>query len=209
MALLPSDDPAVSSLTVPAGPSRIGMNGGLGLRERPRYLIRMPYSPSDDPWRLEYDLAAPLLPPGTDPLTTLPPGEYFVAQASRPGQPAREIQWGNLVEPARPGEWSFREEPQFHAYGFGPAPGTPIDPSQVLVGVVLLRYSGEGDDHGLWLFNLLPAAEAAPASPIVVIPRSGELVLNASARFSQEQDRHERELWRQRFAWERMLSLIR
>lgn len=139
--------PATSSADH-AGRSKDGAEGGLTLLERCRMALQY-----------------------------LPPGTYLLCEFPSDGLYTRTVQMGNFMEDVPFESLTWGSSYRLSLTAFGRSAQTRADVSQVLVGVTLLRFTGNTEDRAVWFFNVLEAV-SAPASHTVavIVPLRGLLV---------------------------------
>ena len=210
--------PSLAALSVLDGPGCFGVRthgwpvvhdvGG-------RWRLRQPMSP-DDGWEVETlpGGAPPLAPApeglewayltwaehsraesGAEILAALPPGRYLLARSDREPQPADRVLLGNEWVPSRPNQRVLYDEPPFYGLVIGPDPDRPPATTAPLVGLVALNYTGGSAVHATLYFTGDPT-EAATGDLVLVIPVTGELVVDAMAEFSAERSEQDRQAWR-------------
>ncbi len=193
---------------------------GFGLRAAPRYRIIQPFSPDErwdfaprttaedvpDAWtpttelerRIEAWAADCGATRGLSVLTALPRGRYaLVKTVRRPLAPDRVLM-GNELVVRPPHVLVLRQEEPWYVGIVGAKRGEPPALDQPLVGVVVLNYVGTFGWQGLVLFT--PAAHASAETTagkdlLIVIPLSGELVLDNLAGFDPEWERRSLDRW--------------
>ncbi len=206
----------------------LGPAHDFGVYGAPRWRIRQQMSP-DDAWEIETLPDGRLLPArpavpeqlewayltwaegsraesGVSVLQSLPPGDYLLVRSSIEPRRRASVLLGNERVPNPPANMLtlFDEEP-FYGMVLGPEADNPPQTTHPLVGLVALNYIGSSRVHAALFFDCL-ARESRPAPPpsgdlVLVVPVTGELVIDAMAAYSTKEDvmRNEDE-WRRRLA---------
>ena len=195
-----------------------------GFKNSPRYRIEMPVSPTDDPWKLEFLDENPLIPESQlsnlvldenlkdllgarlpqrslELISNLPVGEYLICTFPENGVRTQSVQMGNITDDIGFEALVYGSSYHLSLSAFGTTKNHLPNTNQIFIGVTLLRFTGNNiENRGVWLFNFQEGKSAsALASPCVVIPLSGELVLGFFSSLDYQQKeiyKEESELWK-------------
>lgn len=212
----------LAELTVPAGPNDFGVLSTawppaheVGVYGRPRWRIRPPLAP-DDGWELDTlvrgDLTAERPVPedvewayltwaegtraegGAGVLAALPSGRYLLARSSLTPRRSATVLLGNehVPSPANIHELLFTR-PHYAAV-VGADGDRPPSTTHPLVGLVALNYAGATSPHGVLFFDCRGGQGQATGDLVLVVPMTGELVIDALAQYSD--DSSARDAWR-------------
>ncbi|WP_394834782.1 hypothetical protein LVJ94_50630 [Pendulispora rubella] len=208
--------PVLAELSIPPGPTAFGVHTSgiapvhdVGSHGAPHWRFQQPMSP-DDGWTMETLPGGRLLSAGTLPeslewaylqwaegsraesgagvLQALPPGEYLLARSNLAPRRAPQVLLGNERVPSPANTLVLHDGQPFFAMLIGPDAAAPPRTTHPLIGLVALNYVGESHWTGALFFDTL-APEEPPTRDgdlVLVIPRTGELVLDAMASFSTE-----------------------
>jgi hypothetical protein len=194
----------------------------VGMYGAPRWRLRQPMSP-DDAWDLETLPQGRLLPAGSPVpeqfewsyltwadgsraesgaavLQALPPGRYLLVRSGLEPQPAPRVLLGNEWVPSPPNTRVLLDKRPFYAMLTGPDSGRPPVTVHPLVALIALNYVGDSHVHAALFFDgATPEQTTAPAAAgdlVLVIPVTGELVVDTMAEFSAELSARAKATWR-------------
>ncbi|WP_394824460.1 hypothetical protein [Pendulispora albinea] len=197
----------------------------IGSYGAPRWRIRQPMAP-DDGWELETLPSGGLLPArpvpedfewayltwaegsraeaGAAVLHALPPGRYLLVRSSLEPRRGASVLLGNERVPSPANTRVLVDAGSFYAMLVGPESDAPPRTTHPLVGLVALNYTGGPFVHGALFFDALAreaseeneAAPDAPGDRVLVIPRTGELLIDALAEFSKDRTERDKSAWR-------------
>ncbi|WP_394845372.1 hypothetical protein LZC95_51120 [Pendulispora brunnea] len=132
-------------------------------------------------------------------LQALPPGEYLLARSNLEARRAPQVLLGNERIPSPANTLVVLDRQPFFSMLIGPDGGAPPRTTHPLIGLVALNYVGESHWTGALFFDSLTPEEAPrrEGDLVLVIPRTGELVIDALASFSSEAHRtRDQATWR-------------
>jgi hypothetical protein len=132
-------------------------------------------------------------------LCALPTGRYLLVRSSIEPRPADWVDHGgNDGTRGRPNTLRLLDRRPYFATVIGAADTDPPVLDQPLVGLVVLNYTGNPDAHGANFFaGPAPRADAGGEGDLVlVVPVTGELVVDAAERFSAADSARARRMWR-------------
>jgi len=149
---------------------------------------------------------------GVSVLQSLPPGDYLLVRSSLESRRPASVLLGNERVPNPPANMLLLlDEEPFYGMVLGPESDNPPQTSHPLVGLVALNYIGSSRLHAALFFDCLArearhesGASPPPASSgdlVLVVPVTGELVIDAMAAYSTKEDvMRDKDDWRRRLA---------
>ena len=195
----------------------------LGYKNSSMYQLEQPFDP-DDRWYIEPLPGGALMSSRPDPslphafeddyrawagrpghnggaavLALLPSGENLVVRSARQPSTATRVALGNDLVEAAPNIQGLVDEPPFHANVVGPDPEATPDVSQPLIGVAILEYTSNASSCGVLFFQCTEpptTRTAGDGAPVLVIPRSGPLLIDGAAHFGGHDIEAAHRLWK-------------
>jgi len=183
-----------------------------GVKGSARYLIHMPISPTDDPWKIEFVEQNPLFSEtdlakssvdesvkvalqdevsseGLKLISCLPEGSYLICRFPDCGTITRKVQMGNIFENLDFDAMVWGKSFRLSLTAFGESRQKLPRTSPILIGLTLLHFTGCSiEDRGVWLFNPFQGeCESKSKNTIAVLPLSGELVLGFFSSLEEQQ----------------------
>jgi len=147
---------------------------------------------------------------GIQTLLSLPAGRYLLVRSSLQPRRTELVLLGNGYESSPPNTVVLRERRPYYAMVIGPHPDRPPATDRPLIGFIALNYVGDSVMHGALFFDCLDSEgkESAGGELVLVIPVTGELVMDALARFSAEDSARDLKRWSETGARELAAALI-
>jgi hypothetical protein len=136
-------------------------------------------------------------------LLALPPGRYLLVQSALKPRRTDRVLLGNGYEDSPPNAAQLLHGQQFYAVIVGAHPDRPPATNRPLVGFVVVNYTGQSRPSGALFFDCVDSSsydstpDEAADDLMLVVPVTGELVVDAMARFSAAASAQDLERWRQ------------
>jgi len=153
---------------------------------------------------------------GSAVLYALPPGRYLLVRSSIEPRWKDSVLLGNEYMPNPPPNIPFLlDQRPFYGMVLGPETASPPVTTHPLVGLIALNYNGSSSRQGALFFDCLArdgnvTRAKASGDLVLVIPKTGELVIDALAAYStEERTTRDKNVWRDRGADQLAKALMR